>query len=120
MPIHRQFNAPAAAALAALSVAAFSAWDGSKESQPPRRIVVAQEMTDEKMLKAQLKKAKAKATKAADFDDDKAAAKQGQGKAVDEDQDGVMDDGPGGKGKCPPGQRRAPTRGRGGDGFYCI
>ena len=100
MPIHRQFNAPAAAALAALSVAAFSTWDGSKESQPSRRIIVAQEMTDEKKLKAQLKKAKAKATKA--------------------EEDGVADDGPDGKGKCPPGQRRAPTRGRGGDGFYCI
>ena len=136
---------PAAAVLTAFPLAALFERGGSAND----RIILAQEMHDQTVSKAKWEKMKAeksekmeKAKAAAAAKTEKkmekaraaAAAKAAKAPALkaaaekkgkDSDDDGISDYEDGvvaGKGKksCPPGQTRAPSRGRGGDFGGCL
>ena len=132
---------PAAAVLTTFPLAALFERGGNVND----RIVLAQEMHDQTVSKAKWEKMKAekaekmekaKAAAAAKTEKARAAAAAKAAKAPalkaaaekkgkDSDDDGVSDYEDGavaGKGKksCPPGQTRAPQRGRGGDFGGCI
>jgi membrane protein involved in colicin uptake len=136
---------PAAAVLTAFPLAALLEDDGSAND----RIVLAQEMHDPTVSKAKWEKMKAEkaekmekakaaaaakmekkmekaraaaAAKAANAPARKAAAEK---KGKDSDDDGISDFEDGvvagrGRKSCPPGQTRAPSRGRGGDFGGCL
>jgi membrane protein involved in colicin uptake len=136
---------PAAAVLTAFPIAALFERGGGNADD---RIVLAQEMHDPTVSKAKWEKwekmkaekaenmEKAKARAAAKMERTRAAAAAkaanapartaaAERKARDSDDDGISDFEDGvvaGKGKksCPPGQTRAPSRGRGGDAGGCI
>jgi membrane protein involved in colicin uptake len=136
---------PAAAVLTAFPIAALFERGGGNADD---RIVLAQEMHDptvsqakwEKWEKMKAEKAekmeKAKARAAAKMEKTRAAAAAKGAKAPgqkaaaermarDSDDDGISDYEDGvvagrGKKSCPPGQTRAPSRGRGGDFGGCL